>query len=334
MVRPWLVGIALFAALGAGTPGARAAQSETLSFGATSVVSRVVFNFGSANPWIDGYTPPQSGFVTSPGLNNGTGVQALLDANPGASATFTYDATGLGLFSNNGVVFNYLGGGSLSINLPGGTGGGAPLTFSNTGAGFHVTSLADGARREATGDLVLLPGAVDLAVLGMAGAHQGSGLTRNNGSGTVSKVDLLADPFFVTTYRGAAPLPAIPSLIVTLAQPTVLTLNAPTITLFDATGTALAGSTPPARLPTTAFADHVLSLPFEGAMQLTLVAGDYASAADYSAAVAWLAGSGLQRVTLSQTAVWASPVPEPPAVALLLAGVALLAMRRRAARRT
>lgn len=313
---------------------AQAVQTETLTFTAGSVVSRAAFDFGTSKPWIDAYTPAQTGVASSALFNNHSGVQALLGFSPTATASFSYDPGGFSAINDNGVLFNYFATPSMTVTLPGGTGAGAKV-FANSTTGLQVAGLADGARLEPTGDVVMLPGTADIATIGMVGPFLGSGLTVSNGPATATKIDLLADPFFRTTYNGRVALPNLANLVVTLAQPTLLTLSTPSLAFLDETGTALTGSAPPATLPLAGFAEPALSMPFQGNMRLTLDRADYASSADHTTAVNWLAASGFRGVILSQVAVWTplAAVPEPSAAVLLLAGLGLFVPLARRSRR-
>lgn len=319
-----------------------AAQTVSLAFEAYSLVSRVTFSFGN-NSWIDEFTPVQTGLVSSRLLHVDAGVAALLGASPTASASFTYDPAGMTPYAGNSVMQAFLGGTSLTINLPSGAAG-SPLTFSNAAGGFALATLSNNALLLPTGDgLVTQPGSADFASLAMAGGHQGAGLALDNGPPHVVKLDLLADPLFVATYGDPVPLPAIPTLVVTLQLPSIMHLSAPSIAFGDSRGLALSSLVPPAELPLQAFDVVTLSLPFEsqGPLQLTLDAADYGSAADFAAAQSWLAAAtadsfGFVSVGFHQTATWllAAAVPEPGTWALWLAGLAAIgarACRRRCA---
>lgn len=313
-------------ALAAGT-AAQAVQTESLTLDASGVVSRLVFDFGP-RPWIDDYAPAQTGFRSSPLMDPPAGARTLLTANPTITATFTYDPAGLSPLNNNSVLRNHLGGSTLTANLPGGVGG-APLAFSNSGGGFAVSSFGNNGRLEPTGDVLALPGSIDYFTVGMAGAFSNASITLSNNPPRSTKVDLLSDPFFITTYNGAVPLPALSQLTVTVEHPATVQLGAPALVFLDRSGTAFTGPNPPPTIPTANFADALFSMPFSGVIDLAIEAADYANSADYSAATAWLSASGFRSVSLSQSTTWAiSPVPEPSKAMLLLFGLGIVFLAR------
>ena len=280
--------------------------------------------------------PPQTGFSSSTLLDVNVGAAVLLAANPLATLSFGYDATGLQpVPGGSGVVQPFSGGTTLDITLPGGTGGagGAPLVFSNGAGGLSFTSFVNDGRLLPSGDLLFIPGSVDFVAIGLVFGYLGEGLVLGNAPTAPVKIDLLADPMFPATYNSPVPLPTIPSLVVTLQMPGTVRLSAPSLNFLDTDGNAFSSLVPPAALPLAAFERVALSVSFSGDMVLTLDPADYATSADFAAASSWLAAAGPVRAQLSQSAVWgsAAPVPEPATWLLWLAGlvaVPLWARRR------
>lgn len=321
MTAAWLIVIG-------GLNAAHALQTETFTLNAlpdASLASRVSFDFGS-QARIDEVTGPQTGLTTGALLNPpaGVGVRSLLAGNPTVTATLTYDPA-LITSSNsvNSVAASFGGGGTLFAVLAGGTSG-SPLTFSNESSGFNTVILVNNARLEPSGDTLFLPGGIDIFAVGMSGGTNGD-LSLANGPPRTTKLDLLSDPFFVTTYNGLTPLPTLPSLTVTLAHPDTLRLSAPQMFFRDLTGTALSDLNAPATLPVGAAQTILLSLPFQGLMTLSIDAADYANGSEYAAATTWLSTSGFRSATLVQSAGWeVTPIPEPSSTLLMLLGVSTL----------
>jgi hypothetical protein len=302
--------------------GAQASQQASFTLQATSVVNGAVFRFGT-QPFVDGFTPPQTGLASSALLETNGGVRALLNANSLAQAQFRYDASELSPGPGSGVFASFFGPGSdLSIVLPAGTSG-TPLSFAKPANAPGLFGLVNGGN---LGENISLftPGPVDAVLFGLAtDSFSNSGLTLPNATGFVSKINLLADQQFVATYNGAVPLPELASLTVTLRHGASVRINDPSLQFIDTDGTALNSLGLPASLPTNLFERMSVLLPFDGMLQLSLDPKDFANGSDFAQAQAWVLNSGLQsQVLLRQVAVWeVSPVPEPAAWLLLVAGL-------------
>jgi PEP-CTERM motif len=308
----------------------QAAQSAEFTLDAVEVRNIVAFRIGAEGTVDGGFTPIQTGSVSSGLLATGGGVEALLANNPVATAGFTFDppASATPALSNS-VFAVYTGASSLSFTLPNGTAA-SPLVFDNSGGVARFAGVANNARYGAGSDASFVPGPADAFLIGTAtGDFTNAGLSVANPAGLTSKVDLLADPQFLATYVGPTALPSLPNLVVTFAHPTLLRLNDPSLQFIDASGTAFDSLALPANLPLDAFDTIRLAMPFDGAVGMTLDAADYASAADLATAQSWLDASGLaSRAFSRQVAVWelhAVAVPEPSHAAMLLLGLGLLA---------
>jgi hypothetical protein len=308
----------------AATP-ASAVQTASYTLPMAGLESRVAFSFRGLGPGGPGGpgVSPQTGLTSSVLLGVNVGAALLLAPNPLASINLTYDSTGLQPIAGGDSVFQaYSGGTTLDVSLPGGSGGGAPLIFSNVSGGLSFAAFVDNGRQLATGDLLPIPGGVDFFSVGLVFGYLGEGLVLGNTPTALVKINLLADPLFPATYNSPVPLP--PALVVTLQMPTSVRLSAPSLNFLDTDGTAFSGLQPPATVPLDAFERVALSMAFSGDMVLTLDPADYASTADYLAADSWLTANGPVRAQLSQSAVWSTPVPEPATWLLWLAGLVAL----------
>lgn len=310
-------------------PPAHAQQVADITLQASGTFTRAVFSFGG-HPFVDVFTPAQTGAASSAGFTATAGITSLLALNPLASGQASWDAAAMTPLAGNATLAAYLDGSSLGLTLPGGTGNG-PLVLSNSAAGFRFTGVGNNAREIGPGDLLFLPGGTDLLLLSMEGAFDGAGLQLGGAAAGPVTMDLLADPMFRASYNGAGALAGLGQLIVRVQPGATRTLAAADLSLRDPGGDALASLLPPAVLAFADFAPAAVSLRFSGTAALSMDRADYTSTAAFDAATAFWAASDFQDVGIEEFARWtATPVPEPGRLAMLLAGLGLvLAATRR-----
>jgi hypothetical protein len=306
-----------------------AQQVIDLTLRAEGGFTRSTFSFASG-PFVDGFSPAQTGSASSAGFAVTPGITDLLAFNPTATAQLTWNTTSMTPAGGNDILAGFLGGTSLSLTLPGGVGAGS-LVLSNESSGFKFSGVADNARQVTPEDLIFLPGSIDYATVAMEGAFAGAGLRVDAAPQGPVVVDLLADPMFRATYNGAGSLATLSQLVVRIQPGRTRTLASVNAGLVDRDGDALVGLQPPQELHLDDFEPALVSLRFSGNATLTLNQNDYASVDAYAAAASFWSASGFTGVGIEEYAGWtAAPIPEPGSLLMMLAGLCgLIAVRRR-----
>lgn len=319
---------AVAACLSTVASAAHSQQALDLELRAAGTFTRAVFSFGPLPP-VDLVSPAQTGLASTSVFAVTPGIGSLVDANPWITARLVWDAGDVVPVFASPVLAGYLGGSSLTVTLPSGTGSG-PLHLSNQDTGLAFSGVADNALAVSSTDVLFVPGTVDMVTAGLDGNFSGAGLRFGGTATTPTAVDLLADPMFRASYNGIGSLESLQELVVRITPAPTRTLVAADLSLVDFDGDAVSGLTPPPELDLGAFDPVQLSIRFSGAASASLNRSDYASQASFDAARAFWLTSGLQSIGIEQYAGWSAvPVPEPGTWGLFMAGLAGMALLRR-----